>query len=338
MRMVIDKQFVFIVGAARSGTTWLQAMLGAHPAVCTFGELQLYDYYTAPWVKAWKRQQEVSRFNGLPTIWNEEQLYEILREFLKRIYSRVLETKPEASIVLDKHPGYSAHVEHINRLIPNAKFIHMIRDGRDVAVSLRAASQGWGRLWAPAVIESAASLWKSSVIEARKARDYGGRYMEVRYEELLSEGIQVLKSVFEFLSVPIDLEDLTSIFNEHQFERMKEEKKGTNQLIWPDGFFRKGQAGDWQNALKPMKRYVFHEIAGDLLCELGYANNSWWADQAYQRFLLPPIVMLSSRRRIKVTVSESIKRLLGPTWTDRVRNVRTHLKRDEVRGLSGGRI
>jgi LPS sulfotransferase NodH len=331
--MVLDKQFVFIIGAARSGTTWLQAMLGAHPAVCTFGELQLYDYYTAPWLKAWKRQEEVSRFNGLPTIWNEEQLYEFLREFLARTYSRVLETKPEASIVLDKHPGYSLHVEHINRLIPSAKFIHMIRDGRDVAVSLRAASQGWGRLWAPAVIESAASLWKSSVVEARKAQDYGGRYMEVRYEELLSDGIQVLKSVFEFLRVPIDLEDLTSIFNEHQFEKMKEEKKGTNQLIWPDGFFRKGQAGDWRNTLKPMERYVFHEIAGDLLYELGYANNSWWLDRPYHKITVPLLVTLSSRKRLKVKALEGVKGLLGPKWTARARNTRAFFKAKEARGL-----
>jgi LPS sulfotransferase NodH len=334
--MFLEKQFVFIIGSARSGTTWLQAMLSAHPSICTFGELQLYDFYTAPWVRAWKRQEEVSRFNGLPTIWNEDEFYEFLREFLRRIYSRVLDTKPKASIVLDKHPGYSPHVEHINRLMPNAKFVHVIRDGRDVTVSLVAASQGWGRQWAPAIVESAASLWKSSVVEARKAQDYNGRYMEVRYEELLSDGVQVLKSVFEFLNVPIDLEDVILIFNEHQFERMKEQKKGTNQLIWPDGFFRKGQAGDWRNSLKPMERYAFHQIAGDLLCDLGYASNSWWADQAYQRLTLPLIVTLSSRKKIKVTALESIKRLLGPKWTDRVRNARTYLKASRSQGLNSG--
>jgi hypothetical protein len=331
--MVLDKQFVFIIGAARSGTTWLQAMLATHPLVCTFGELQLYEFYTAPWVKAWKRQEEVGRFNGLPTIWNEDQLYEFLREFLVRVYDRVVQTKPGASIILDKHPGSSLHVEHINRLIPNAKFINVIRDGRDVAVSLRAASQGWGRPWAPAVVESSALLWRSSVMGARHAQQYGNRYLEVRYEDLLRIGAPILKSVFEFLHVPIDSEDVTTIFNEHCFERMKEEKKGTNQFILPDGFFRKGQAGDWRNTLKPMERYVFHEIAGDLLCELGYANSSWWADQAYQRLILPPIAMLSSRKRIKVTLFGSIKRLLGPTWADRVRNARTYLKRGEVRGV-----
>jgi Sulfotransferase family len=334
--MVLDKEFVFIIGAARSGTTWLQAMLGAHPSVCTFGELQLYDSYTAPWVKAWQRQKEVSRFNGLPTIWSEDQLYEFLREFLARIYDRVTQTKPGASIILDKHPGYSLHVEHINRLIPNAKFIHVIRDGRDVAVSLRAASEGWGKPWAPAVVESSALLWKSSVLGARQAKQYGDRYLEVRYEDLLTVGVRVLKSVFDFLHVSIDSEDVTRIFNEHQFERMKEEKKGTNQLVWPDGFFRKGQAGDWRNTLKPMERYVFNETSGDLLRELGYADNSWWADHPYERVTLPVFATLSSRKRIKTKAVEGVKCLLGPRLTERVRHVRGFLKRGEAKGLSGG--
>jgi hypothetical protein len=311
-------------------------MLGAHPSVCTFGELQLYDFYTAPWVKAWQRQKELGRFNGLPTIWNEDQLYEFLREFLARIYDRVLETKPKASIILDKHPGYSLHIEHINRLLPNAKFIHVIRDGRDVAVSLRAASQGWGRLWAPAVVESSALLWKSSVIGARLAQQYDHRYLEVRYEELLTMGVTVLKSAFEFLNLPIDLEDVTKIFNEHQFEKMKEEKKGTNQLIWPDGFFRKGQAGDWQNTLKPVERYIFDQTSGDLLCALGYAGNSWWAEHAYQRITLPLFATLSSRKKSKMKTVDAVKSLLGPRLTARVRNVRDFLKRSEAKGLSGG--
>jgi hypothetical protein len=44
--MVLEKQFLFIIGAPRSGTTWLQAMLGAHPSICTTGELKLFDLFT----------------------------------------------------------------------------------------------------------------------------------------------------------------------------------------------------------------------------------------------------------------------------------------------------
>jgi len=50
---VLRKEFLFIVGSPRSGTTWLQLMLGSHPSVCATAELTLYDKYLAPWLDAW---------------------------------------------------------------------------------------------------------------------------------------------------------------------------------------------------------------------------------------------------------------------------------------------
>lgn len=326
MKVILDKQFVFIIGAARSGTTWLQAMLGAHPSVCTFGELQLYEFYTAPWVAAWKRQVEFGSFNGLATLWSEDELYHFLREFLDRIYSQVLYTKPEATIILDKHPGNSLYVEHIHKLLPNTKFIHMIRDGRDVAVSLLAASQSWGRLWAPKDIRSTASLWKSSVLGAKHAQRYEGRYLEVKYEDFFANGVETLKEVFEFIGVPIEFEEVVSIFNSHQFEQMKQRRKGTNQYILPETFFRKGQIGDWQSTLHPTQRYIFHEVAGELLRELGYVTDAWWLEHRYQRFTLPFCAMLTTRNGIRREVIRAIKYVLGPEWTERFRTVRSYLR------------
>jgi hypothetical protein len=322
MDTLIEKQFVFIIGAPRSGTTWLQAMLGAHPLVCTFGELQLYDFYTAPWVEAWNRQLELGSFSGLPTVWSENELYQFLREFLDRIYRLVLDIKPGATILLDKHPGNSNHVEHINRLVPNAKFIHLIRDGRDVAASLLAASEGWGKLWAPKNVRSAALFWKAMVLEARKAQHYGDRYLELKYEEFFTNGIGLLKGIFEFIGVSVDFDDATSIFNNNRFEKMKQRGLGTNKRPLPETFFRKGQIGDWQTALNSAQRLIFHDMAGDLLCELGYANNSWWVDRWYQRLTLP----LLNKSRRKTILSHAVKDLLGPTWSGRLRAAKKHLR------------
>ena len=63
--MIWDKQFVFIIGAARSGTTWLQSMLEAHPSICsTTFELKLFDFFTGPWEKSWERLIVVQRAGG----------------------------------------------------------------------------------------------------------------------------------------------------------------------------------------------------------------------------------------------------------------------------------
>jgi hypothetical protein len=325
MKVLLDKQFVFIIGAARSGTTWLQAMIGAHPSVCTFGELQLYEFYTTPWVAAWKRQVEFSDFNGLPTLWSEDELYHFLREFLDRIYSQVLYTKPEATFILDKHPGNSFYIEHIDKLLPNVKFIHMIRDGRDVAVSALAASQSWGGLWAPKNIQSTASLWKASVLGAKHAQRYEGRYLEVKYEDFFANGVGTLKEVFEFIGAPVDFEEVVSIFHSHQFERMKQRGTGTNQYTLPETFFRKGQVGDWRSALTPTQRYIFHEVAGELLRELGYETDAWWLEHRYQRFTLPCFARLATRNGTSREIIRAVKYVLGPKWTERLRTMRDYL-------------
>jgi hypothetical protein len=330
--MTLDKQFLFIIGAPRSGTTWLQAMLGAHPLICTTDELKLFDFFTGPWAKSWdyliELQQDVhgARRHGLTALWSKDEFWRFLREFLERIYTLVLKRKPEAAVILDKTPGYAEYVEHINWLIPEAKFIHLIRDGRDVVVSLQMASQGWGRLWAPKKVASAAALWKSTVLAARKGRQYGDRYMEVRYEELLTNGAQVLSSIFEFVPVPATAATAAAILRDHDFQKMKQEGAGVQRYGLPEGFFREGRAGDWKSRLTPKERYFVHETAGDLLCELGYAGHSWWAERWHQRFTLPLIAMLQSRTRLQRKAAHTIKRALGPVGFERLRAVRTWLR------------
>ena len=327
--MIQNKKFLFMIGAPRSGTTWLQAMLGAHPAICTTAELMLFNHYTVHWADAWNEQVRLHRDGslvGLPTLWSEEEFYGFLKEFLDRVYSRVFEQKPEATIFLDKHPGYAQHIEHIDRLIPNAKFLHIIRDGRDVASSMMAASKGWARIWAPESVEKAAASWKTHTLAARQAKRYEGRYLEIRYEDLLASGEQVMQEVYNFLGLPMSKEQIAATLQEHHFEKMKKKRTGASQFALPDGFFRQGGKGDWQTSLNPTQRVIFHEIAGDLLCELGYAADSWWVEHEYQRITLPAAAFFLNPARSRRKVKATLKHMLGPTWSDRVRNLRGALQ------------
>src|SRR5215813_13675060 len=125
------RKISFIVGAPRSGTTWLQAMVGAHPRVCTSDELKLFNLFTGPWEDSWQLLLELQRAEGggargLRTVWSDDEFYQFLTAFLQQVYTRVLATKPGAVVVLDKTPAYATYVEHIKRLIPQAKFIHLI--------------------------------------------------------------------------------------------------------------------------------------------------------------------------------------------------------------------
>ncbi len=323
--MIENRQCLFIIGAPRSGTTWLQAMIGAHPSVCTTAELMLFNHYIALWVDAWDIQMRLQREGsiiGLPTVWTEDEFYKFLGDFLKQVYERMLALKPSATVILDKHPGYAHYVELIHRLIPGAKFIHVIRDGRDVAASMMAASRGWGSSWAPKNTAKAATSWKTHTLDAMTAKQYPGQYCEVKYEDLLNVGKPILARVFEFIGLPIDAEAIAAIWEKHEFEAMKKQKTGASCFTLPEGFFRQGRSGDWHNTLSPIQRYLFHDIAGDLLTQLGYADRHWWSERAYERFGVPVLAMVLNRKRARRKMVDGIRKIIGPKWVRRIRAAR----------------
>jgi hypothetical protein len=312
--MVLDKQYLFIVGSPRSGTTWLQLMLGAHPAVCTSVELTTF-IYTNRWIYLWNRQSEDIREDrwhiGLPMVWTEEEFYGFLREFLERIYSRVWSTNPEVTHILDKHPAHAAFVEEINTLIPGSRFIHAIRDGRDVAASMVAAKQQMG--FGTGTVTESAAAWKEHVEWGKKARQFDGRYLEVRYEMMLEDPINTLKTVYQFCDLQTTEEQVAQIVEKHAFDKLKADRVSPVEgVALPQNFYRKGKAGSWRSDIAPVQRYLFDQVAGDLLVELGYAEEGWWAETSLQKYLLPLQAAFSTRQRFRQTVKKSARRILKP--------------------------
>jgi hypothetical protein len=290
-RGILAKDFLFIVGSPRSGTTWLQLMIGAHPLVCATTELRLYDKYTAPWLKAWKEETDLTEkgkhYIGLPVLWTEAEFHAFLKSFLEQVYAKVFAAKPQATHILDKHPRYAPFVEDIHFFIPQARFIHLIRDGRDVAVSLSAASReiGW---FAREPLQDYASVWKRQVLAARKARTYSSRYLELRYEELSASPVSVLKSVFEFCGLSAGDELVAGIVEKHKLENLKRSRiTPAENVKVPEGHYRQGKVGGWRQEFTPAQRYLFDQVAGDLLRELGYARKDWWAEGRHQKVWLP---------------------------------------------------
>lgn len=252
---------------------------------------------------------------GLPFLWSEEEFYDFLRKFLGRVYERVIAANPQATHVLDKHPGYSLYTEDINKLLPHARFIHMIRDGRDVAVSMVAARKNMG--FGSRTILDAAATWKKHIQAAKQAKQYPDRYLEVRYEDLLTAGVDVLKTVFEFCNLPTDPKEVAKIIDAHQFDKMKENRiSPASNLLAPNGHYRKGQMGSWPKVFDPVQRYMFDEIAGDLLCELGYAEVGWWADTVGQKVTLPISAAILTRKHIRKRVAIAGATILGSTLTN----------------------
>lgn len=313
--MILDeKEFLFIIGAPRSGTTWLQLMLGAHPSVCTTVELTLF-IYTNRWIFRWNREKadiEADRWHiGLPMVWSEKEFYGFLEEFLERAYKPIIDAQPDATHILDKHPTNAAFVEEMNSLVPNSRFIHIIRDGRDVAASMVAAKKQMG--FGTGTVSESAAAWKHHVEWAQNARQFDGRYLEIRYKDLQDDPVSVMRNAFDFCGLEISDEDLIANVEQHAFKKVKQKRLSPEKgVALPKNFYRKGKVGSWQEEFSSVDCYLFDEIAGDLLVELGYAEPGWWADSSTKRWSLPLKVALSSRTRLRQSLKGSVKRVLKP--------------------------
>src|SRR5204862_3616663 len=157
-------------------------------------ETELISRYCQSWYDVWRDQLPDDaerwarhRHRGLPAVLTVADFDEQVREFARTVYGKLLSLKPTARVVVDKTPENSLHIPLIRELFPNAGVLHIVRDGRDVAASMLSASRGWGRDWAPAQIRRAAETWRTCV-ESACAGAASGRYLQVRYEDLLARG------------------------------------------------------------------------------------------------------------------------------------------------------
>jgi len=277
---------VFIVGAPRSGTTFLQNLLGAHPLVATSQETDLFDHYVGPWRSQWERQLPESaeewkrrRHKGLPAILTEEEFDALLGQVIERVHAATMALKPGARVLLEKVPGYGLHGNLILRYVPQARFIHLVRDGRDVAASMLRASRGWGHGWAPKTAEVASALWRDHVLAARTIADSTDRYTEARYEELCGDGgAELLHRLFSFCEIeatPAECRDIVSANRSSLLWSGEVVRRLGGAPDEPEGFSGEGGVGAWHEELGTRDRIVLERHAGDLLSELGYTTPGW---------------------------------------------------------------
>jgi len=175
----------------------------------------------------------------------------------------------------EKTPDYVRCIPLLDRLFPWARFVHIVRDGRDVALSaLDWAGEGKGpgrfALWSTEPIAVCALWWRRQVEPgARVGRSMAaGRYREIRYETLVSHPEPPLRGLCSFLGLPYDV----------AMERFHDGHEGVTQ---PDARMDAKKAWlpatpglrDWRTAMEPRDVALFEALAGDTLVELGYERS-----------------------------------------------------------------
>ncbi len=164
----------------------------------------------------------------------------------------------------DKTPMYMRHLMLLRRLFPGAQYVHLIRDGRDAALSFLSLPEGIAfETWAhPRNPAGFAALWRKEVAAARRlGRRVGARrYLEVRYEDLVEDAERVLQAICSFAGLPYEA-SMTDYGGSESGER--EHQQSLRRPLTP-------RLRDWRAEMAPADVAVFEGVAGDLLHELGY--------------------------------------------------------------------
>jgi hypothetical protein len=255
-------------------------MLDAHPNLAIPGESHVIP-------KLWREQR---RYMRGPTFSSEEFLIDMFRSPLVKEWGLTLEdirahVGPElqalspASVIRasyetyarkagkpfwgDKTPAYALHVPLLARIFPDARFIHIIRDGRDVALSYLDLPGYPRTLW------QAAIRWKERVRAARLAGPGLGkeRYSEVRYESLVADPEGVLRDLCQFLGL-----EFSSRVLEHDGDAASRLETPPRFLIYHRTVGQPVRSGarDWRVQMQASDVLAFEAIGGSLLSELGY--------------------------------------------------------------------
>lgn len=281
---------LYIVGAARSGTTLLSTMVHAHPQAAVIPETHFFANYVAPALRPDGSAPEVSqvelsricdldRFLNRVAVTAEALLspfgggsaswIDVYRQLLAG-YTRNLDG---ACRVVEKDNRLTVLLPQLWRLLPKASVVHVIRDPRDVVLSLRKVV--WGR---KRTLRTHIQWYRQPVEAARAAGPelFGDRYVEVFYEDLLAQPEQTLRRMCDGVGLPFDPTMLAHTSAAKQIV-------ASDEMAWKANVFRPlmtNNSGKWRGQLNRVDALLIESA-----CRSVFAGAPFEEDRAAPRLL-----------------------------------------------------
>jgi hypothetical protein len=276
-----ENPYVFLCGCPRSGTTLLQRMLDGHPELAVLLETNVVPRpvlgkHPAPdLLLTDELAAQVTGHKWFDRLGVDEQTAFGLAtgsftfaEFIGALLDEAGRRRGKP-LVGEKVPGYVRRMPSLHGLFPSARFIHIVRDGRDVALSMLdwITPERWlGRmpLWEKEPVAVCALNWRREVSGGVRGRRRVGaeRCLEVRYEDLVEAPEPVLRLIADFLHLRFDV----SMLEFHKGRTRRDPR------LWSKDRWLPPTAGlrDWRGGLSPRDLQLFEALAGEELMSFGY--------------------------------------------------------------------
>lgn len=275
-----EEPLFFLLGVARSGTTLVSLMLNAHSQIAIPYESHFIVPYFHQYQGDERFQNDAFRKEIIGLLLEEKYVKQWDREVgledinlqkcdsLKGCISQLFMAyakKNHKRYWADKTPAYINEIHVLHNLFPNARYIHLVRDGRDVALSL--SRQFFG----PNDLINALRYWERSVDTAQRMLKMipPNRSLQVRFEDIANDPSREMESISRFLEISFEPE----IINAHTKTAKKYVGKYIQQhheqLQKP---ISTKNTEKWKRFLSKSEQALAYEIAGRKLDDLGYES------------------------------------------------------------------
>ncbi|RYG21146.1 sulfotransferase [bacterium] len=256
---------IFIGGCQRSGTTFLGSLLGAAPGAITVPE----SSFRIPWARASNPEEALRRMrkhksyeNWRPAVEGEAlPVFGDARELMELLVERYAEAHgtENPQVWIDHTPQNVRYATLAAEQFPDARFVHIVRDGRAVAASIMPLT------WGPNTIVEAANLWINRVAHgvALETSALAERTVRVRYEDLLTAPEPTLQRLCGFCEIEFTPEMLTG-------GKFDVPKSTQHQHALVGKAPEAARAKAWESQLSAREIEIFESKAGELLRLLGY--------------------------------------------------------------------
>ncbi len=209
---------LFLVGCPRSGTTLLQSMLAAHSRIASFPESHFLLVTSRTRRGRWMRKLGLvspemrQRLQQFLTDVGRSDLMPVatyrLRPFIQN-FADILDHLTAAegkSIWLEKTPGHLYYIDDFARVLSEARFIHLIRNGADVVASLYEVTNQHPEQWGEGyTVDQCVRTWQGAVALSKQYYTLPN-HLWVAYEELVAAPVEVLQRICDFIGIAWEAE------------------------------------------------------------------------------------------------------------------------------------